>query len=304
MNGPVLTLTLKDRSIDGGGERPESSAAATTEGVVVPKRLHRRDSDQHWSDLTCLRPQLLWEVASLQPPLPYWVPTLKQLKARVAYSYADLRRQPSRIEGTAKFATSLGELIVQPSYDVATKQTTCLMEASRGLDWVLARFRQGPTQILPSLDTLRCSAVLNLPYVSVSSIRVTPSLDVPTRDATCQIEAITGGFGRTRAVFNLERRNPTLSIIHALDNRHTIAPTVNLLNAKIVYQWNVLLGRTGASSIRTKVDPTSAIDVTWSDQSDIDGGSWIADVRIPLNEPTSVAKLISSNFRLRRKFLF
>ena len=41
-----------------------------------------------------------------------------------------------------------------------------------------------------------------------------------------------------------------------------IAPEISLYNAKIIYQWNIALQ---SGSIRTKVDPTSAIHITWTD---------------------------------------
>lgn len=288
LNGPILTLTLKD---------PQATSASTT--LIEPQQSLRQS--QPWLDLSSLSPNLQWEVTTLSAPLPYWVPTLKQLKARVGYQYSDLKRLPSWVEGTAKFATSLGELIVQPTHDLKTKRTTILMEASRGATWILARLGLAKQQVLPSLETVRASFVLNLPYVSVSSIRITPSVDLPRQDVACQVEAMTGGFGRTRAVLNLEHRNPTLSVVHQLDSRNTIAPTINLYNARIVYIWNILLGRTGSSSLRTKVDPTSAIELTWTDLSE-GGGSWVTDIRLPL-EATTIHRL-AADIRVKRQFRF
>ena len=333
-NGPVVTLTLKDRSPpppgstatspqrqddadDFDGDDESSSSAYDWQ--------HQEQTKQNTRiDLSSLRPTALWEVASLAPPLPYWIPALKQLRARVGCScdeYSTRRSsgsgsggmgifglaRPSWVEGTAKFATSLGELIVQPTHefnsglpDGDNSRTTILVEASRGLDWILMRFGMTSKQVIPSLDTVRGSFVANLPLVSVSTIRVTPSLDVPTRDFACQVEAVTGGFGRTRAVLNLERDEPTLSIIHALTQRHTIAPTLNLRypTTKLSYQWNVLLGRSGTSSIRTKVDPNSAIDVTWTDQSET-GGTWVSFLKamraIFPSRITNLTRVVSFN---------
>lgn len=308
VNGPVLTLTFKD---------PNQNPSTPTTAADVVDLLEQSSSSSStaippapavpWLDLNTLRPNVVWEITSLAPPLPYWVPKLKQLKARVGYQYSpDIplsvrTTRPSWIEGTAKFATNLGELIVQPSYEFQPQSTTILLEASRGASWALARLGlANRNQIVPHWEALRASFVVNLPYVSLSQLRFTPSMEVG-KDLACQIEAVTGGYGRTRAVLNLEWQTPTLSVIHQLDNRNTIAPTINLYNARIVYQWNCLLGRAGTSSIRTKVDPTSAIDITWTDQSE-QGGSWITDVRLPL-EATTLQKL-AADVRIRRQFRF
>jgi hypothetical protein len=359
VNGPVLTLTLKDPSQQQqqqASSPPPSAAdlvelleqqASASKASAKSQQNHLPPVSIPWLDLSSLRPNLVWDVTSLAPPLPYWFPNLKQLKARVAYQYeapapqaagdsagssnggGPLRAQlsnklPSWIEGTAKFATQLGELIVQPSFDVKSQRTTILLEASRGASWALLRMGlANPSQIVPHLEAVRGSFAVNLPYASVSQVRFTPSLEVrdpsPPRgggrgqqrgggpgafggDWACQIEAVTGGYGRTRAVLNLEWDAPTLSVVHQLDGRNTIAPTINLYNARIVYQWNCLLGRSGLSSVRTRVDPTSAIEVTWTDQSEGGGGSWVTDVRLPL-EATTLQKL-AADVRIRRQFRF
>jgi hypothetical protein len=344
VNGPILTLTLKDPSQEAATKADPPSAAdlvellerqqlqssaASTSAAADGSHSSSQPLSVPWLDLSSLRPNLIWDVSSLAPPLPYWFPNLKQLKARIGYQYDapepfpsstndanPLRRYlPTWIEGTAKMATQLGELIVQPSYEVRSQRTAIVLEASRGAHWALAKFGLArPSQIVPHLEAVRGSFALNLPYVSVSQVRITPSLEMEGRpphqphqlpqrgDWACQIEAITGGYGRTRAVLNLEWNAPTLSVIHQLDSRNTIAPTINLYNARIVYQWNCLLGRSGMSSVRTRVDPTSAIDITWTDHSEGGGGSWVTDVKLPL-EATTLQKL-AADIRIRRQFRF
>jgi hypothetical protein len=78
---------------------------------------------------------------------------------------------------------------------------------------------------------------------------------------------------------------------------NTIAPEISLYNARILYQWNIALD---SGSIRTKVDPTSAIQVTWTDKSTT--GKWITDVRIPLVGTTLSS--LSADVRVRRQFSF
>jgi hypothetical protein len=141
--------------------------------------------------------------------------------------------------------------------------------------------------------------LFNLPYASISSVRVTPTLDVLQGDGSVEVEATTGGFGRTRTILNLNYQSPTLSIVHALDERNTISPTISLYNAKIIYQWNVLFKN---GSLRTKVDPTSAIEVTWTDQSANDGGLWVTDFRLPLE--SSIGRALAADIKVRRQFRF
>jgi hypothetical protein len=62
----------------------------------------------------------------------------------------------------------------------------------------------------------------------------------------------------------------------------------------------MLLG-SGGSSVLTKVDPTSGIEVTWTDQS-MSGGSWVTDFRLPLEATTIQA--LAADVRVRRQFNF
>ena len=78
---------------------------------------------------------------------------------------------------------------------------------------------------------------------------------------------------------------------------HVIAPEISLYNAKIIYQWNIALQ---SGSIRTKVDPTSAIHVTWTDKSMT--GKWVTDFRLPLAGTTLSA--LAADVRVRRQFAF
>ena len=87
--------------------------------------------------------------------------------------------------------------------------------------------------------------------------------------------------------------------------RHVIAPEISLYNAKIVYQWNVALN---SGSIRTKVDPTDSVYVTWTDHSASGGGGsggggkWVTDFRLPL-VGTSI-RALAADVRVRRQFSF
>lgn len=258
VNGPVVTLTLKE---------PSSAADDAVHG-------------RPWiTDLSSVRPKATWSVRTSPSPFPRLLPALKQLRADIGYEYHRLRQAPSSVEATARFSTRYGDLIVQPSYDVPTARNTLLVQASRGASYVLAKLGGGSGSTSKRLiSAIKGSFLLNLPYASVSAVRLTPSWDCLKRDLACTVEAVTGGPSRTKAVLNLDYYNPTLTVVHALDERNTIAPEINLYNAKIVYQWDLLLGGSG-SSLRTKVDPVTAIHVTWTDVS-ASGGTWVTDVRL------------------------
>ena len=63
-----------------------------------------------------------------------------------------------------------------------------------------------------------------------------------------------------------------------------------------MYNWNVALNN---GSIRTRVDPTSAIQVTWTDQSS--NGKWVTDFKMPL---VGAPGPLASDIRVRRQFQF
>ena len=282
VNGPTLTVTVRD---------PRQSPSTVTSDNAL------ETLPPPWFDLAALRPNIRCGIQSLEPPLPNWLPSLKSIRAGIGYSYTDLQRLPSWVEATGKFAiTPSSELQVQPSYQVKSKKANLMLQVSRGAAYLFARLSSREKYLV---EALRGSMLFNTPIASVSSIRVTPSVDLVQRDAACIVEAVTGGAGRTKAVLHLERQNPTLAVVYALDDRNIIAPEINLYNAKIVYQWNSNLG--SGSSVRTKVDPTSAIEVTWTDQS-VQGGSWVTEVRLPL-EGTSINGL-AADVKVRRQFSF
>ena len=180
------------------------------------------------------------------------------------------------------------------------------------------------------LQTLRGSILWNPPTATARaatavfrSIRISPTLDFFIRheveeqlppQAACTIEAITGD--RTKAVLHLERQHPTLAVVYAINDRNVVAPEINLSNGRMIYQWNCELGgggdddsgssSSGISYIRTKVDPLSAIHITWTDASATSGGRgggrWITDVRLPLEG--HVIHGLAADIRVRRQFSF
>jgi hypothetical protein len=161
-------------------------------------------------------------------------------------------------------------IIVSNMHQVGWKQF------SRGTSYLRAQFFGGAK----FLKTTTGSFFFNLPYATVRTVQLTPNLDFSSSaypEFSCLVEATTGGAGRTKAVLNLEYNNPTLAVVHQLDDRKTVSPEISFYKARIIYQWDLKLSDDGHSRIRTKVDPLEAIYVTWTDES-ARGGSWVSDI--------------------------
>ena len=125
-------------------------------------------------------------------------------------------------------------------------------------------------------------------------------MDVLKRDVSCQIEAVTGGKGRTVALLNLEYEKPTLAVQYQPDSRNWIRPVVDLYTGRMEYQW--ILALPGGGSLHTNVDPSTAITLVWTDHSRA-GGTWVTDVRIPIPEGgTTRLRHLTADVRVRRQF--
>lgn len=188
VNGPVLTVTLKD-----------------------PLTMDTRPTK--WLNLNNLRPNVHWSFHSTSKPLPAWLPSLQSLQGAVGYHYEQMKRAPTFVEGGAKFRKGGIEVDILPSYEVKSKRTTVMLQVSKGAIYGMLRF--GNT----ALESIRGCYQLNLPYASVGAIRVTPTWNVVRGEASCVLEGTTGSQ-RTKAVLNLEYQNPTLTVVHALDDRY------------------------------------------------------------------------------------
>ena len=78
--------------------------------------------------------------------------------------------------------------------------------------------------------------------------------------------------------------------------RNIISPEISLYDAKIIYNWSVALD---SGAIKTRVDPSSAIQITWTDQGS--NGKWVTDFKLPLvPNPGPLA----GDIRVRRQFEF
>lgn len=193
VNGPVLTVTLKDPMVDGSSSSSPRSK---------------------WLNLDNIRPNLHWSFQSTSKPLPKWFPSLQSLQGTVGYHYDQMKRAPTFVEGGAKFRIKGDiELDVLPTYEVKSERTTLMLQISKGAAiYGMAKFRN------MALEMIRGCYQVDLPYASVGAIRVTPTWNVLRGEPSCVLEGTTGSQ-RTKAVINLEYQNPTLTVVHALDDR-------------------------------------------------------------------------------------
>ena len=269
VSGPVLTVTLKD---------PDAS--------TEPSK---------WLDLGSLHPNAYWSVQSKGAPLPAWFPSLKGIRGSLNYRYEDSPMLPSDVSADVRFAKErLGELQIQPSYNLKSKKATCEVQIIREERMnILTRLSSSGERLV---EFVKGSILVELPFQSLSTIKITPAFDFVSNNPTCVMEGVTGS-GRTKAILNLQWQDPTLTVVHALDERNTIAPQISLQTAKILYSWTVDLN---GGSIETKVDPTSAVHVTWTDQTM--SGRWVTDFSLPLKGTTVSA--LAANVRVRRQFTF
>jgi len=140
--------------------------------------------------------------------------------------------------------------------------------------------------------------IRKLPFASVESLTLIPSHDFTSALTSCIVSAETKS-GKTCAILDLNSDDPTLSVVHALDDRNVIAPEISLQSAKITYHWDMKLE--GGGSIRTRVDPASTIHVTWTDAQSKGTGTWVTDIKLPL---TAQMGPLAADIRVRRQFQF
>ena len=229
---------------------------------------------------------------------------------------------PTDVQTTCHFRTRVGDLWFQPRWNLATHETEWDVSVSRGTSFVLTRLggrrrpwsesvdgtghdsfdHEASSVPLPwiprlSLKSLVGSFTVALPdNKALHSIRFRPQIDFTSSyaDVSCQVHASCGPHPRddndnddhhcppTQAILNLDYTNPTLTVVHPLNAWNTVSPSIAIYTARITYQWHVKLTPDGSSSLTTKIDPLDAITMTWTDPCQLGGGSWVADVRLPI----------------------
>jgi hypothetical protein len=283
--------------------------------------------DESLMELSSLEPVAQVGIFTKQPPLPNWFPSLKSLSSNIVYRYNDLVRLPSTIETSAKWEAPLPlsssrfrgskvlELELKTQHDIANERNHVLVQIARGASNAMARIRltNSKQQYRPVVELVRASLRLSptfLPHPQmaptwISDVRINPQIDLLSRDVSCPIEAVIGL--RTKAIWNVEYRDPTLAILYALDDYNLIRPEIHLWTGRMTYQWiRSLSGRRGGS-IHVHVDPTDSIRCSWTDPagggddySGSGGGTWITDIRLPLDR----VRRLAIDVRVRRQFQF
>lgn len=122
------------------------------------------------------------------------------------------------MEAELRFAKEgVGDLEIQPAFNPKTKKVTCVVQATRGNTAnVVAQLNFSGRKLV---EAVRGNFMVNLPFSStLSAVVVSPSFDFVRNLPSCTMEGITGS-GRTKAVLNLRYNEPTLSVVHALDER-------------------------------------------------------------------------------------
>jgi len=326
--GPLLTVTLKDPFATSTPDRTQQEIPITTDNeeeelneqgnprsLSSPTYSSRRSrwmkrlrgskiTSSNFLGLSSLSPTLLYSIRSKSQPLPNYLPNLKSTSFTAGYKYEELKNVPSFVEGELLFYSErLGlDLDVAPSYEVKRKQAAVAIRVGTRDDGANGRGVSAMVRLTNKgrklLDYIRGSYKMSFPFQALSTLTITPAYDF-TKAVGYEPSCVMMGksaSGRTAAIVDLNWINPTLTVLHALDERNTISPEINLYDAKIMYNWNVALNN---GSIRTRVDPTSAIQVTWTDQST--NGKWVTDFKMPL---VGAPGPLASDIRVRRQFQF
>eukprot|EP00559_Dactyliosolen_fragilissimus_P003977 CAMPEP_0184857728 /NCGR_PEP_ID=MMETSP0580-20130426/2877_1 /TAXON_ID=1118495 /ORGANISM="Dactyliosolen fragilissimus" /LENGTH=251 /DNA_ID=CAMNT_0027353489 /DNA_START=429 /DNA_END=1184 /DNA_ORIENTATION=+ len=251
---------------------------------------------------------MVWSLSSISTPLPNWIPSLQSVGATVGYKYDDIKDRPSFFEGILHFRPRLGRkdnskdiynaknslsIDIGPAYEVRDRRLSCITKIGSDKWNIFARFSGEGKQIL---QYIRASYRTNLPFQSVGAFSITPSYNFFKSEPACSITG-KSGTGRTATILDLNMDDPTLSIMHALDERNTIAPEISLNSGKITYNWNVDLK---SGTLQTRVDPITAIQVTWIDKCM--NGKWVTDFRLPLASGNTGS--LGIDIRVRRQFTF
>lgn len=329
--GPVLTLTLKDPI---SSQQSQTIGSSDSAGLQE-KNLDSEDDDQRipkthtkwWKrmrnsrlmfsnsppsaianilNLDSLAPILLYSIRTINTPLPNYMPSLKSASVTAAYNYHELKNRPSTVESDVSFHSNRLKMDfdLSSTYDVRNNNQAIVIRVSKGDydgDSSTTNGAFGLIRLVTKAKKLvnhACAQYrFGLPFQTVGSISITPSYDFQQNKAACSIVGKSGS-GRTAAILDLNWDRPSLSVVHALDERNTIQPEISLYDAKILYNWSLKL-MDGSGVIKTRVDPTSAVQVTWIDITR--NGKWVTDFKLPL---VGIGGPLAGDIRVRRQFVF
>lgn len=164
-----------------------------------------------WLNFNNLKPNLSWTIDSQTKPLPNWLPSLQSLRLTANYNHLYSQKQ---VEGLATFnAPGNVKVQVQPSITSSTNKQLKLQLQKGSMQFFCKLANRGVALVRASYQTDQ------FPGGTLGGIRITPQLDLTKSEPSCLLEATTSSQ-RTKTVLNLEYQNPTLSIVHALDERY------------------------------------------------------------------------------------
>ena len=148
------------------------------------------------------------------------------------------------------------------------------------------------------LSFLSATCKIFLPFTALSSLTVTPTYNIASSIYPFSLQMTGESGSKTSAVLSLNVEDPRLSLIHQLDERNVVAPEISLHTAKIMYNWTMQLP---SGILRAKVDPTTAIQVSWIDKAG--SGRWVTDFKLPLEGSHNGGQL-AADIRVQRQFIF
>jgi len=283
--GPVLSITLKDPF-----QSPDASLLSSG------RRSSAADEDM-WESLAFFNPTLLWTIRSTRPPLRDAMPSVLSCQAAVGYRYDDIRNLPSFLDADVLVDTAAGMLEVSPRYEVKSERANVSIRLSdkRARWWASAKLssktKRGVEMVRASYQTSAPSFLSKI----VKSVTVEPALNVENKSpsATIMAESISG---KTNSIINWNLKDPTLTLVHTIDERNTLSPEISLPTGKITVNWDSQLD---SGSLSCRIDPTEFIQLKWTDQSM--SGKWVVDATLPLE---AAGGPIAADVRVRRQFVF
>lgn len=284
--GPVLSITLKDPF-----QSPEASLLSSG------RRASAADEDI-WESLAFFNPTLLWTIRSTRPPLSDTMPSVLSCQAAIGYRYDDIRNLPSFLDGDVLVDTPAGILEIRPSYEVKSQRTSVSFRLAdkRARWWAMAKLSSKAKRGVETVGASYQSSAPSFCSRMVKSVTFEPAFNVVkmSPSATVMTESISG---RTNSILKLNMKDPTLTLVHVIDERNTISPEISLPTGKITVNLDSQLD---SGSLSCQIDPTEFIQLKWTDQS-MSGGKWVVDATLPLE---AAGGPIAADVRVRRQFVF
>ena len=282
-SGPVLSINLK-------GPLKASESLLSSSPSSTP------DEKGAVATLSWLNPAILWTVRSTRPPLPEMIPSLRSVSGAVGYRFDDIRDMPSYIDSEAYFLTRAGPLNIYPNYEVKSGRTNVdiTLTDKRNRWYGSAKLSSKAKRVV---ESLRCSFVTPYSISAMASLTVEPSYNLDRNEPSVRFIA-NSASGLTQAVLCWDLKDPTLKLVHAMDKRNTLSPEISLPTGKITFNWDIELD---SGSIRARVDPSSFIQVKWTDQTH--SGKWVTDFSLPM-EGSGRPVAAAADIRVRRQFVF